>query len=143
MLSRHYLEQVDRELAKAERRYRVAQLAVLAIAMLLFGCAALQKAVAECVPDRVADRLVTTALSSASPQEELTSQAKRVGFEVITCALWSVVRSLSANTQDSSVESFQPAAWQARRPDDQPKLDAAKSWLSTHNQTTEPTWKVR
>ncbi len=110
---------------------------------LLSGCAAVQKAVTECVTDNAASKVVSAALSSEKPREALTETAKTVGFEVVTCALWSIVRSLTGNAQASSVEAFQPDPWKARKEHEQPKVDAAREWLRSHNQTMEPAWKLR
>lgn len=107
------------------------------------GCAALQKMVTECVTSNTADKVVTAALSTEKPQEALTEAAKKVGFEVVTCALWSIVRSLTANAQASSVESHQPAPWTARKEHQQPMVDAAREWLRTHNQHVEPAFSGR
>lgn len=143
MFSAYYLERCDRDVAIAKKNQRLAQLMVVVMSCALVACATVQRAVSECVTgNKNAERVVATALSESEPHASLENVAKRMGIEVVTCALWSIVRSLTANAQaSSSVEGHQPDAWTARREQDQPKVEAARRWLSEHGQTAEPTWR--
>lgn len=135
------LVRINQEIAAARRAHRAAQVVSVALLLALSACAALNKAVTECRMDRAAERVVARALDGAEPATALKAEAVTLGVQVVTCALWSIVRSLTANAQDSSVESHQPAAWTARRAADQYKLDAARSWLQQNGQLTEPQWR--
>ena len=121
-----------------------------AVALLLvatLGCGPLKAVlatapgqIAECFRDQHMERSVSSVLSSGS-EGELDRLAESSTIEKVACALWAVVRSIGAASQDDGELSVgQREFGVARRPDDQPKLDTALKWLKRHGQQKEPDW---
>lgn len=99
--------------------------------------------VAECFRDARLERSVAAALSAENSEARLDTLSEQSTIEKVACAVWAIVQSLGAATQDAAPGELgvsQPAFGVARKPDDQPKLDTALKWLKRHGQHKEPAW---
>lgn len=101
--------------------------------------------VAECFRDARLERSVSAALAAENGEAQLDKLSEESTIEKVSCAVWAIVQSIGAATQDAAsgeLAASQPVFGIARKPDDQPKLDTALKWLRRHEQQREPTWPV-
>ena len=121
------------------------KLHLIALLATSLGCGPLKAVVTaaapgviQCLRDPAAEREASRALSSDNPDKRLDELEGKSGLSRVTCALWEIIRSLGAAVQSGEMSVAQPPEGVARRPVDQPKLDAATRWLRARKQPTVP-----